>query len=250
MNLFFELHHNLPREGPGDNASTVKAFSLIEKEGLPPNARLLDIGCGPGMQTLELAKQPALDHITAVDLHEPFLQALQTRTAEAGLQDRITVQKANMRDLPFAPESFDVIWSEGAIYIMGFANGLHQWKPLLKPNGYLVVSEVTWLQDDPAEEARAFWTDAYPAMQTIQANLAEIETAGYRNIAHFTLPESAWWEHYYTPLQAKITALRAQYADNPDALKQLDEAETEIEIYRRHADSYGYVFYVMQNRLV
>ena len=52
--FFFVIHRDLPREGPGNNEATRKAFALLRN--LPPQSLILDIGCGPGMQTVELAK--------------------------------------------------------------------------------------------------------------------------------------------------------------------------------------------------
>ena len=70
---FWEVHSNLPREGPGDNESTKKAYLMLKD--LPENPRILDIGCGPGMQTIELAKLSG-GQIVAVDNHQPFLEQL------------------------------------------------------------------------------------------------------------------------------------------------------------------------------
>ncbi len=59
--------------------------------------------------------------IVAVDLFPEFLEVLQSRAQEAGLTGRIETLAASMDALPFEPESLDLIWSEGAIYNLGFA---------------------------------------------------------------------------------------------------------------------------------
>lgn len=51
---FFELHAGLARQGPGADAHTRRAFALVGD--LPPAPVIVDVGCGPGMQTLELAR--------------------------------------------------------------------------------------------------------------------------------------------------------------------------------------------------
>ncbi|GHH99339.1 class I SAM-dependent methyltransferase [Neobacillus kokaensis] len=71
MNIFFELHKDIPREGPGDNESTRKAYQMIEKFVDKPS--ILDIGCGPGMQTLVLAAITD-GTIVATDITEGFLE--------------------------------------------------------------------------------------------------------------------------------------------------------------------------------
>ena len=243
MDLFFEIHSDLPREGPGEAASTRRAFARLG--GLPEQRRLLDIGCGPGLQTLELARISAAS-IVAVDTHQPFLDTLARQAAREGLAERITTLNKSMFALDFEPGSFDVLWSEGAIYIMGFERGLREWQPLLKKGGYLAVTELSWLKPAAPAEITAFWDADYPGMHTVDENLAAIERTGYQEIGHFGLPESAWWEDYYTPLEKRIGVLSEKYRGNAEALAFLQESQREIELYRQYSDWYGYVFYVLQ----
>ena len=243
MDIFFEIHHDLPREAPGDNLSTHKALALLTD--LPPRPLFLDIGCGPGEQTLALAKSTD-GHIIAVDTHQPFLEKLRRNAQEAAVPDKISLIKTSMFTLPFGEQTFDAIWSEGAIYIIGFTEGLHTWRRFLKPRGYVVVSELAWLRSHPPAEAATFWEVVYPGMRTREENLEIIRGAGYRNVGHFVLPAESWWKNYYTPLEARIVLLREKYQGNVEATQQLDEAQREIDLYRQYADWYGYVFYVMQ----
>ncbi len=196
MEVFFEIHKDNPREGPGDFESTRRAFSMLV--GLPRGPDTLDIGCGPGKQALDLIPLTA-GRITAVDMHQPFLDTFNGKAAQQDLVDRITVLNADMFDLGFEEKTFDLIWSEGSIYIIGFEKGLRTWMPLLKKNGPLAATEISWIEPDALEEIRDFWEEAYPAMQSVEANLKVIEQPGYRHIVHFTLPESAWWNDYYNP---------------------------------------------------
>ncbi|MFB2935815.1 class I SAM-dependent methyltransferase [Aerosakkonemataceae cyanobacterium BLCC-F154] len=243
MNIFLELHNNMPREGPGDMASTTKALSLIPN--LPKNPQILDIGCGPGMQTLALA-QITKGQITAIDNHQPFLDELQQRAAQENLSSHIITQNCSMFSLDFQPESFDLIWSEGAIYIMGFQEGLQSWHRFLKTGGSIAVTELSWLVTNPPEEPLNFWKNAYPAMKNITENITIIQNLGYNYINSFTLPESSWWDDYYTPLEGRISNFRQKYQGNEEANAVLDEEQREIQLYRKYSDSYGYVFYLMQ----
>ena len=245
MDIFWELHQDLPREGPGDNASTLKALSFMAN--LPPQPAILDIGCGPGMQTVELAKHTR-GKITAIDTHQPFLDKLEERAHAEGVSDKIKAINMSMFALEFPLQSFDVIWSEGAIYIMGFEAGLRAGRPLLKPHGYVAVTELSWLRPDPPAEAAAFWKENYTGMQSVQANLDSVRTAGYGEVTHFVLPPSSWWDGYYTPQIARIAMLREKYRDDAEAILLLDESQKEIDLYRKYSGWYGYVFYVMQKR--
>lgn len=243
MNVFFDVHSGLPRQGPGDNLSTRTALSLMTD--LPSNPAILDVGCGPGMQTLELARNTA-GHITAVDNHPPYLEELNRRANDEGLTARITTANMSMSALDFPDASFDAIWSEGAIYLMGFENGLRAWRRLLKPRGYVAVTELSWLRPDPPKEIRDYWEAAYPAMSTIEANLVFIRAAEYDEVGYFELPASSWWTHYYTPLDARLPALLEKYRDDAGALAILDAERIEINMFRKYSDWYGYVFYVMR----
>lgn len=243
MDIFWEIHSNLPREGPGDSESTARAYAAIKN--LPPQPKILDIGCGPGMQTLDLARL-SQGEIIAIDFHQPFLDELIRRAKEAGLEEHIQTRKLSMFEMDFTPEQFDLVWSEGAIYILGFARGFETCRPLLKPGGYMAVTEASWFRPNPPQEALDFWKAAYPEMGTIDENIQMLEQQGYKLVAHFHLPDSSWWENYYNPLAERIAMLRKKYAKHTEAQKLLDEEYAEIELFRIYSSYYGYEFYIAQ----
>jgi SAM-dependent methyltransferase len=151
-----------------------------------------------------------------------------------------------MDALPFEEGTFDLIWAEGTIYIMGFAEGLRDWRRFLKPEGAVAVTELSWLVDSPPEEVRSFFQVAYPAMRSVAESTDIITKAGYSVIAVFLLPESAWWDGYYAPMERRISELRDRYASEPAILEALREEQKEIDLYRRHSNTYGYVFFIMR----
>jgi SAM-dependent methyltransferase len=243
---------SLPRLGAGDDASTQKALAmLLETGSRAGNAsrsrklKVLDIGCGNGTQTIRLAKEIS-GTVLAVDNHPPYLDELRRRAAAAGVAGRIQTLAKDMHDLGAEQGVFDLIWSEGAIFIMGFAAGLAAWRSLLPEGGLLAVSEMAWFRPGAPEECRGFFAEAYPAMADVGANLAVIRACGYKEIGHFPLPESAWWEGYYDPLGARLPALRATHAADPGKMAMLAAIQTEIDLYRKYSAYYGNVFYLMQ----
>lgn len=241
--LFFEVHKDLPREGPGSDASTSRA--LAQLVGLSPNPLILDVGCGPGMQTLALSRLTG-GKIIAVDTHQPFLDDLNRRAHQVGLDDHIVTRNQSMFALDFVEASFDAIWSEGAIYIIGFEAGLRAWQRFLKPGGYAAVSELTWLRPNPPLEIRTYWEQEYPAIGDLKQNLARVQAAGYRPLGHFVLPPSDWMDPYYTPLEARLEMLRQKYSQDAAVLAQLVEHQREIDLFRQYHEWYSYIFYTMQ----
>jgi ubiquinone/menaquinone biosynthesis C-methylase UbiE len=243
MDIFWEIHSGLPREGPGDSTSTARAYAAVSD--LPPQPKILDIGCGPGMQTLDLVKLSG-GEIIAIDFHQPFLDELVRRAKEANVEAQIQARKLSMFEMDFEREQFDLVWSEGAIYIMGFKLGFKTCHPFLKPGGYMVVTEASWFHPDPPQEILDFWNAAYPTMGTIEENIRRLEGQGYNLVEHFHLPDSSWWDNYYNPLAERITMLKKKYADNNDALNALDDELAEIELFRKYSSYYGYEFYIAQ----
>ncbi len=245
--IFFEIHRDNPREGPGSFEATRQAFSRLH--GLPEKPLLLDVGCGPGRQTLDLAElSPHQAGIYAVDTHEPFIDRLRSAAASRGLSDRIFPMIMDMNSLPFKEETFDVIWAEGSIYIMGFENGFKKWKPLLKPQGYIAVTEIAWLRDNPPEQVKVFWEQNYPAIKSVPDNLAIIADAGYHLIDYFVLPENDWWDNYYTHIEKKIMPMKLKYRNDPEALEVIHLEEAEMDLYRKYSAYYGYVFHIARKQ--
>lgn len=241
MKYFFEVYGNLPRGGPGDNKSTRRAF-LAMKE-LPPNPAILDIGCGPGMQTMELARL-SKGKIIALDNHQPFLDKIEKDAKRAEFKN-IETLNLSMFDMYFEPETFDIIWAEGAIYFLGFKTGLEKIKPFLKKGGYAAVTEPVWLKKDPPEGAKEFWKE-YPAIADTQKHLKIIESIGYKNIANFVLPTSSWMNDYYIPMQGVINKLKIKYANNKTAMEVINSAQKEIDGFKKYSDYFGYEFYVVR----
>ncbi|UCB47321.1 MAG: class I SAM-dependent methyltransferase, partial [Spirochaetota bacterium] len=188
MEYFYELFESLPRGGPGANENTRRAFDTIPEP--PGQPFILDIGCGHGVQTIELAKI-SKGKIIALDNHQPFLDKLMETASIEGYADNITPKNMSMFEMDFNENTFDIIWSEGALYFMGFQNGLKRCHQLLKKNGYLAVSEAVYLVPDPPAPVIQYFETEYPDMKDITTNISLIQNEQYHLLTNFTLPESA-----------------------------------------------------------
>lgn len=242
--MFFEVHRDLPREGPGDRASTLRALdAALAAPGALDPVDVLDVGCGPGMQTLHLAARLTTARIVAVDLHQPFLAALADRAGDAGVTDRVTPVRADMARLPLAPQRFDLVWCEGAAYIVGVAQALESWWDLLRPGGVCAYTDAVWLKAEAPAAVRRFW-QAYPAMGDIDASRARLRENGWELLSDFVLPPAAWWDDYYRPMSERLDRLAQRHRDDPAAQAALADCRAEIELYQRYGDWYGYAFFV------
>jgi SAM-dependent methyltransferase len=240
---FFELFASIPRQGPGLNSATRQALGLLPPLG--PDKKILDIGCGAGVQTLELARS-CQAKITATDLHAPFLEILARNAAEQGLGDRIRTQVADMGDLPFADGSFDVVWAEGSSFIVGFARAVELWRRLLKPGGWLVLSEFTWFADDPPPELREFCLPDPAEDGSIPGRRRSIAEAGYELVSDFPLPREGWVDAYHGPLRRSLVEFERRYAGDPAAAAVSAHCRHEFDLFERYPEHFGYMFFILK----
>ena len=242
LKLLVDFHKDAERQGPGSSKETIKALELIETSK-GDDLIIADIGCGSGGQTITLA-QNTEGQITAVDLFPEFLKKLNSKSKELGFKKNIKTIEKSMEELPFAIEEFDIIWSEGAIYIIGFKRGVHEWKKYLKPGGYLAVSEITWTSNSRPKEIEEFWNEEYPEINTVSNKIRILEENGYSPVGHFILSQNSWIDNYYKPMEKRFSAFLEKHNNSEMARNIVEEHKEEIRKYQKYKDYYSYGFYI------
>lgn len=239
--LICEYFSSLERQGPGSPDVTIKALGFIDN--LKNESRIADIGCGTGGQTMVMARHSP-GHITGIDLFPAFIELFDLNAAKSNLQDRVKGLVGSMDDLPFQEEELDLIWSEGAIYNIGFERGLNEWRTFLKTGGHIAVSEASWFTGERPAEIDTYWRDAYPEIDTISNKVEQMQKAGYIPIAAFVLPENCWTENFYAPQVSAQKNFLEKYAGNSAAAELIANERHEADLYSRYKQFYGYAFYI------
>jgi len=205
------------------NKYTKRAYQMLPKI---KNPHILDIGCGSGVPTIELAKLSD-GEVIGIDINQSLLDQLNRKIEEDGFSNRVKTIKCSLFEMDFLDESFDIIWAEGSIWIIGFEKGLKEWRRLLKPNGFLVVHD---------------------EVKTVSNKLEKIPRCGYKLINQFSLPEDAHWTKYYQPIENRIKELYKKYKNNSEALKILKKCQNEIDMVKRNPKEHCSAFFILQKK--
>jgi cyclopropane fatty-acyl-phospholipid synthase-like methyltransferase len=241
IQALIKLHLGLERQGPGDTNYSNHILSLITE--LPATPRIADIGCGAGAGTLFLADR-FKSKVRAVDFSREFLDELENRAKQRGLEHLIETIECDMGSLDWEPEAIDLLWSEGAAYNLTFKGALKAWRPLMAANGIAVISEMNYFTNEIPEPVRVYWQNGYPAIGTESENSDFVNSSGFEILGIHRLPSKAWWDNYYDPLRENMNSLK----DSKDRIMQsvINETEEEMALFEKYDEYYGYSFYIMK----
>jgi SAM-dependent methyltransferase len=241
IETLIELHRGTPRQGPGDIGFSEHILTLLPD--LPDQPRIADLGCGTGVAALHLAERFQVK-VRAVDFARGFLEELEKRARQRGLGHLVDIVEADMGTLDWPRPCLDLIWSEGAAYILTFEGALKAWHPLLVPGGVAVISELSYFKENVAQPVRDFFDEGYPTAGTEAENSAIAQSCGFEIIGTHRLPTQAWWDNYYGPLKKRMKIF--EDSDDPVMQAVLQESTTEMELLRDHGSDYGYSFYILK----
>lgn len=236
---FYLAYRDLDRLSAGSADTTLKA---IEKMGIDNSGEIniLDIGCGVGSDTILLADYFKNSTVEAVDLFKHYLEVLDEKIVENNLDERVFTYQMDMGDLDFANGEFDIVFSEAAVEIIGFRKGLKEWKRLLKPNGYMIVSDLSWIKK-PSSQSIKFWNGIYEEVDTIENKIAQITDEGYEFVDYVIVPKDDW-KDYHDKLKKNLNSL----SGDKSAKTFVGQLKKQINHYSQNSDEYSYVFYIMK----
>ena len=238
--MIADFFKRVDRQGPGGDWETRLAASLIPD--FKRKIRIADIGCGKGSQTFVLADEYDAE-IDAVDLLPEMTESIKEKCKEKNIEDRVHPIQASMDALPFQPNTYDLIWAEGSIFIMGYEKGLQYWHQFLKPGGYVAVTDCSWLNNKRPQNM-SWIKDNVPEIDTIEHKIEQMSAAGYEPYAHFILPETCWTKNYYDPMKPAMESFLQDNKNNSAALSFVDRLQEETTYYKENKEYFGYVFYI------
>jgi len=200
---------------------TKQAFNLLPALS---NPRILDIGCGSGVATIELARLSG-GEIDAIDIDMEALKELDKKAQAQNLRHKIKVLPISMLDSNYPSDNYDLIWSEGSISFLGFQAGLKKWRPYLKSDGYLVVHD---------------------CISRLSQKEKLIPKYGFIKLGQFVISQEVWWNEYFAPLKKQLDLLPDTNLLTPLEKKELNSAQREIKGFSFSDDNYASVFFIMK----
>jgi len=198
---------------------TRRAFRMLSQMDKP---RILDIGCGSGAPTLELARL-SQGEVIGIDIDQPGLDQFTKKIEGAGLTERVKAINCSKFDMDFPDGSFDIIWSEGSIYAIGFERGLLEWRRFLKPGGFMVIHD---------------------ERGNVEKKLEEIYNCGYELLGYFILSKETWWTEYFAPLEKLVAESRTRYTDDPKIIEEIHQAQEELDMFKDNPERNSSVCFV------
>lgn len=180
---------------------------LANLAGVRAGQRAIDVGCGPGALTGELARRLGPDAVAAVDPSEPFVVAARTRNPG------VDVRRASAEHLPFPDAAFGAALAQLVVhFLVDPVTGLREMARVTRPGG--IVAACVWDYGGGNGPLGPFWEAARRRDATVRdesrlagasqgdlrrlftaAGLHDVEEAVFEvNVAHQSFDD--WWQPF------------------------------------------------------
>jgi cyclopropane fatty-acyl-phospholipid synthase-like methyltransferase len=199
---------------------TRAAFASLPKMERP---RVLELGCGSGAVTIELAGLTD-GEIIAIDIDESLLNRLNEKLARTNITGRVTARRMDLLQNDFPEGYFDIVWEEGVVHVIGFRESFEACHRILRIGGYFVLGQ---------------------AIKAMDKHQELITRCGFKLVRRLDWTEGCWWTEYYQPLETLIEEARAG-KNGLHFLKDIDVIEAEIRMVKAHPRESDCAHYVLR----
>jgi phosphoethanolamine N-methyltransferase len=211
--------------GPEEVGRVLDGLDLKDKS-------ILDIGCGVGGVDFLLVEQYGAAHVLGIDVEDTVLITARTRAETKGLGSRTGFVKVWPGPLPFAPRSFDVVFSKDAIVHIPDKQALAAdiWR-ILKPGGIFAASD--WLighDGEPSAEMKDYIAAEGLGfgMASPASYRAALEQAGFTDIA--ITSRNGW---YREVARKELATMKGPLYDKAAAALGRDFVDHNIDIWSK-----------------
>ena len=200
-----------------------KAFQFLPEM---KNPKILDLGCGSGLISLELAKLTD-GIIHAIDIDPTLLDKLNEKVKKRNLLQKFRIQRINFLKNNFPNDYFDLIWEEGVVHIIGFKKSFKECNRILKRGGFLVLGQ---------------------SIKLMEKNEALINECGYELIKQLNWSKGCWWNEFYGPLEIMIKEIHE--GKKPNIFENISIIEDEISWVKNHPDDSDCAHYILRKKII
>jgi len=153
-------------------------LDLAQKLGLPAESRILEVGCGSGLTSVQLALQGYT--IEAVDSVDAMIQRARQHAAKAGVGERIITSVRSVYDLRYPDSSFDLVLKIGvAPWLYSLDKALREVVRVVRPGGYLITTADNWWRLNHWLDPR-YWPPLQPVRRRVRNVLERCGLVGPR----------------------------------------------------------------------
>ena len=203
-------HSHNPRVLAAHSRRTAEEAAAFLLPHLEPGMSILDLGCGPGSITVGLARYVAPSKVVGVDAAPAALDYAKAHAAEEHM-DAVEFVEADVYDLPFEDETFDVVYAHQLLqHLADPVAALTEAKRVLRPGGYIAGRDADYgtMTHHPHDPLLDRWLEVYHAVARSNGGepdagrrlLEWVTAAGFTHIhptastwVFATPDERAWW---------------------------------------------------------